>query len=93
MGENRRYDRSGELDAVTDAEVRALRTIAGLIEGGTALVPDRALAGKIGAVLRAAAVELAAGRGLPIGLRQATRHLADAIRAGLDPRPDAGRGR
>lgn len=93
MGENRRYDRSDTPDAVTDAEVRALRTVAGMVERGTALVPDRALAGKIGAVLRAAATELAAGRGLPIGLRQAIRHLADQIRVGLDPRPHAGRGR
>lgn len=90
MGENRRYDRSVVPDAVTDAEVRALRTIAGLVEAGTALVPDRVLAGKVGAVLRAAATELGAGRGLPIGLRQAIRHLAEEIRVGLDPRPGAG---
>lgn len=88
MGENRRYDRSGRLDAATDAEVRALRTIAGLIQGDTHLVTDRAVAGQVGEVLRSAATELSAGRALPLPVRRAVRHLANAIRSALDPRSD-----
>lgn len=91
MGENRRYDRSGPLDAATEAEVRALRVIAGLVEGGTRLITDRAVAGQLGEVLRTAATELASGRALPIPVRRAVRHLADGIRAALDPRPGARR--
>ncbi len=91
MGENRRYDRSGPLDAATEAEVRALRIIAGLVGRGTRLITDRAVAQQLEEVLRAAATELANGRALPRPVRRAVRHLADAIRAALDPRPDAHR--
>lgn len=86
MGENRRYDRPAPVDAATDAEVRALRTIAGLLEDGTHLITDRAVAGQLGALLRTAATELGAGRALPRPVRRAVRHLADAIRIALDPR-------
>lgn len=67
MGERRRYG-SGDraVDAETEAEARALRTIAGLIQGGTALITDREVAIRAGEVLRAAATELYAGRALPL---------------------------
>ena len=86
MGENRRYDRPARVDAATDAEVRALRIIAGLIEDGTHLITDRAVARQLGQLLRTAATELNAGRALPRPVRRAVRYLADAIRVALDPR-------
>lgn len=90
MGENRRYDRGGATDAVTESEARALRVVAGLVGQANRLVTDRAVAQQVEEVLRAAASELANGRALPIPVRRAVRHLADAIRAALDPRPGAG---
>lgn len=89
MGENRRYDRPAPVDDATEAEVRALRIIAELVGRGTRLVTDRAVAQQLEEVLRAAATELANGRALPLPVRRAVRRLANAIRAALDPRPDA----
>lgn len=86
VGENRRYDRSDRIDAATDAEVRALRIIAEIVGQGTRLVIDRADAQQVEEVPRAVATEFGNGRPVPLPVRRAVRHLADAIRAALDPR-------
>jgi hypothetical protein len=65
VGENRRYDRSAQIDAATEAEVRALRIIAGLIGKGSRLVTDRDVARQVEEVLRAVATELGNGRAVP----------------------------
>ncbi|RZT85552.1 hypothetical protein EV383_2425 [Pseudonocardia sediminis] len=85
MAENR-YRQEQPVDPQTDAEARALRTIAGLLDGDNPVVGDRAVAGQVGQVLRSSANELAHGRALPIPVRRAVLGLADAIRAALDPR-------
>lgn len=94
MGERRRYGRGdGAVDAEAEAEARALRTIAGLIQSGTSLITDREVAIRAGEVLRAAATELYAGRAVPLPVRRAVRDLANAIRIALDPRPSSSHGR
>lgn len=87
MGENRRYERYARLvDPETEAEASALRTLAGLLEGGTALIADRRLAGHVAEIFRATAVELSAGRAVPLQVRRSVRRTADTVRALLDPR-------
>lgn len=87
VGENRRYERYARpVDPETEAEASALRTIAGLLEGGTALITDRRLAGRVAEIFRATAVELSAGRPVPLQLRRSVRRTADTVRGLLDPR-------
>jgi hypothetical protein len=50
-----------------------------LVVGGTALR-------RVAAVLHETAIELNAGRAVPIGVRRAVRALADELRTTLDPR-------
>ncbi|MBP2371664.1 hypothetical protein [Pseudonocardia parietis] len=87
MGENRRYERYARpVDPETEAEVCALRTIACLLEGDTVLITDRQLAGRVAAIFRATAVELSAGRSVPLQVRRTVGWAADTVRALLDPR-------
>lgn len=87
MVENR-YRQDQPVGPQADAEARALRVVAGLLDDDNPVVGDRAVAGHVGQVLRSTANELAHGRALPIPVRRAVRGLADAIRAALDPRTD-----
>ncbi|AEA28889.1 hypothetical protein Psed_6818 (plasmid) [Pseudonocardia dioxanivorans CB1190] len=92
MGQNRRYERYARpVDPETEDEAAALRTIAGLLETGTPLITDARLASRIAAIFRATAVELSAGRAVPLQLRHAVRRAADNIRARLDPRDPTSR--
>lgn len=87
MGENRRYERYARpVDREAEAEASALRTIAGLLEGGTALITDRQLAGRVAEIFRATAAELSAGRPVPLQVRRTVRRTADTVRGLLDPR-------
>ncbi|MBC3189476.1 hypothetical protein H7X46_00125 [Pseudonocardia sp. C8] len=91
MGENRRYERYARpVDPEIEEEASALRTIAGLLEGGTALIPDRQLAARIAAIFRATAAELSGGRPVPLQVRRTVRRAADAARGLLDPRRRTG---
>lgn len=43
------------------------------------------IASRLGKVPRRTAIELNAGRDVPIGIRRAVRHLGDAVRAEMQP--------
>jgi hypothetical protein len=43
------------------------------------------IASRLGEILRCTAIELNAGRDVPIGIRRAVRHLADAVRVEMQP--------
>lgn len=87
MGGRSRYDRDAPAEDAIVAEARAYSTIAALLDGtGEEIIGDRAVAAQIGNVLHAAAIELRAGRALPIGVRRAVRGLANALREQMDPR-------
>lgn len=85
MGSNSRYDRYRPVGQREADEASALHTIAELV---THMRPqlDRRMAGQIARVLDAAAIELNAGRALPIEVRRAVLGLADALRTAMDPR-------
>lgn len=86
VGENRRYERYARpVDRETEAEAEALRTIAGLLEDGTALITERQLAGRVAEIFRATAAELSAGRPVPLQVRRTVRRTADTVRGLLDP--------
>ncbi|WP_410948453.1 hypothetical protein [Pseudonocardia nantongensis] len=86
MGENRRYERYARpVDRETEDEAAALRTIAGFLETGTPLITDARLASRIAEIFRATAVELSAGRPVPLQVRCAVRRTADTVRGLLDP--------
>lgn len=88
VGENRRYERYARpVDRETEAEAAALRTISGFLEGGTVLITDRQLAGRVAEIFRATAAELSAGRPVPLQVRRTIRRTADTVRGLLDPRP------
>lgn len=70
-------------------EAWALHTIAELVRGSWP-GQDRAVRGQISRVLDAAAIELNAGRALPIEVRRAVLGLADALRVSMDPRKETG---
>jgi hypothetical protein len=85
MGSNSRYDRARPVDDREAAEARALHVIAGLVEDYPG-IPSREVAGQVAHVLHAAAIELDAGRPVPVGVRRAVRALADALRRDMQPR-------
>lgn len=85
MGTNSRYDKFRPVSDGAADEGRALHTIARLV-GEHWPLTDRAVAGQISHVLDSAAIELNAGRAMPIGLRRSVLGLADALRAAMDPR-------
>lgn len=89
MGSNSRYDRDRPVGDREAAEARAFHTIARLLAHHPELITDRAVAGQVAHLLHNSAIELDAGRPLPIGMRRAVRGLADALRAAMDPRPKA----
>lgn len=85
MGSNSRYDRVRPPVADHVAgEARAFHTIAELV-GKNPPALDRAIAGQIAHVLDATAIELNAGRAVPIGVRRAVLGLANALRIAMDP--------
>lgn len=87
MGGRGRYDRDVVVDESIVAEAGAYSTIAELLDAtGEEIIGDRAVAAQIGNVLHSAAIELRAGRALPIGVRRAVRGLANALREQMDPR-------
>ncbi|GAA4557707.1 hypothetical protein [Pseudonocardia xishanensis] len=87
MGGRSRYDRNIPVDDAIAAEAAAYSTIAELLDGtGEEIIGDRAVAAQIGNVLHSAAIELRAGRALPIEVRRAVRGLANALREQRDPR-------
>ena len=85
MGTNSRYDKFRPVSDGAADEARALHTIAELV-GKHWPLTDRTIAGQISHVLDSAAIELNAGRAMPIGLRRSVLGLADALRAAMDPR-------
>jgi hypothetical protein len=85
VGSNSRYDRVRPVSDREAGEARALHTIAALVTH-TPPPMDRTTAGQIAHVLDATAIELNAGRPLPIGVRRAVISLAAALRATMDPR-------
>lgn len=85
MGSNSRYDRVRPVSDREAGEARALHVIAELVSR-TRPSMDPTTAGQIAHVLDATAIELNAGRALPIGVRRAVMGLADALRAAMDPR-------
>lgn len=87
MGGRSRYDRDVVVDDETLAEARAYSPIAALLDDtGETVIGDRAVAVQVGTVLHSAAIELHAGRPLPLGVRRAIRGLANALREQMDPR-------
>jgi hypothetical protein len=86
MGTNSRYDRFRPVSDGAAGEARALHAIARLV-GEHWPLTDRSIAGQISHVLDSAAIELNAGRAMPIGVRRSVLGLADALRVAMDPRP------
>ena len=86
MGGDSRYDRyrrpAGDREI---EEASALHMIAELVTRTHPPI-NRTTVGQIAHVLNAAAIELNAGRALPIGVRRAVLGLADALRIQMDPR-------
>jgi len=92
VGSDSRYDKYRRAAGDREAEqAQALHTIAGLVRQAQPPM-SRRTAGQIAHVLDAAAIELNAGRALPIGVRRAVLGLADALRAQMDPRSDPAAG-
>jgi hypothetical protein len=85
MGHNDRYDRARPVGEREAAEARALHVIGDLV-GDYSGISSRDVAGQVAQVLHATAIELGNGRSVPIELRRAVRHLADALRREMDPR-------
>jgi hypothetical protein len=85
VGSNSRYNRVRPVGDIEAGEVRALHAIAELVTRSCPAL-DRTITGQIAHVLDATAIELNAGRAVPIGMRRAVRGLADALRAAMDPR-------
>jgi hypothetical protein len=84
MGSNSRYDRVRPVGDREVAEARALHLIGELV-GSYPGITDPAVAGQVSQVLHATAIELGAGRSVPIELRRAVRGLADALRRQMQP--------
>jgi hypothetical protein len=85
MGHNDRYDRARPVGEREAAEARALHVIGDLV-GDYSGISSRDVAGQVAQVLHATAIELGNGRPVPIEVRRAVRHLADALRREMDPR-------
>ncbi|WP_433506971.1 hypothetical protein ACQP04_11140 [Pseudonocardia halophobica] len=87
MGGRSRYDRETTVDDQVLAEAEAYSTVAELLDDyRDEVIGDRTVATQVGNVLHSAAIELRAGRALPIGVRRAVRGLANALRESMDPR-------
>ncbi|MGI8817444.1 MAG: hypothetical protein ACR2G2_19760 [Pseudonocardia sp.] len=87
MGSNSRYDRYRPVEDHEADEARALHTLGELVSRPTTPTLTRTVRGQIAHVLHATAIELDAGRAMPIGVRRAVLGLADALRIELAP-PD-----
>ena len=86
MGGNSRYDKDLPVDSQEADEARALHTIGELVRARGVAGLDVGLRGQVAEVLDSAAIELNAGRAIPIGLRRAVTGMADGLRAAMDPR-------
>ncbi len=87
MGSNSRYDRYRPVGDLEADEARALHTLGELVSRAASPALTGTMRGQIAHVLHATAIELDAGRGVPIGVRRAVGGLADALRVELAP-PD-----
>lgn len=86
MGGSSRYDRHRPVRDEEAEEARAFHTLGELLRPRPALELSLAVRSRMAFVLHAAAIELDAGRPIPLGVRNAIRAMADAVRASLDPR-------
>ncbi|MHA6781146.1 hypothetical protein ACVGOW_09135 [Pseudonocardia saturnea] len=79
MGSNSRYDRPAMVTAYEADVARALHIIADVLDDYPG-IDAPIIASRLGQILRSTAIELNAGRDIPIEMRQAVRHLAGAVR-------------
>jgi hypothetical protein len=84
VGSNSRYDRTAKVTGLEADEARALHVIADLLDDYPG-IDAPVIASRLGEILRCTAIELNAGRDVPIGIRRAVRHLADAVRVEMQP--------
>lgn len=84
MGSNSRYDRTSRVTGLEADEARALHVIADLLDDYPG-IDAPVIASRLGEILRCTAIELNAGRDVPVGIRRAVRHLADAVRVEMQP--------
>lgn len=91
VGGNSRYDRDRPVNDLEAREARALHTVGELVRSRGVTGLDARLRGQVAQVLDSAAIELSAGRALPVGVRRAVAAMAGGLRAAMDPRtgPDA----
>jgi hypothetical protein len=86
MGSNSRDDRARPVQDREAREARALQAISDLVRSRPEMVLGSSSRGQLAEVLSEVAIELNAGRAVPLGVRRAVRGLADALRAESDPR-------
>jgi hypothetical protein len=86
VGSNSRYDRVRPVDDREAAEARALSTMGELVRRRAVLVLDGPSLGQL--AQNEMAIELNAGRPVPIGVRRAVCGLANALRVSTDLRTD-----
>lgn len=86
MGGTSRYDQVRPAGSREAAEARAFHTLGELVTSRPAAGLDESVRRQLAGVLHAAAIELDAGRAIPIGVRRAVLGLANALRRSWDPR-------
>lgn len=87
MGSSSRYDQERpSLNADAADEARTYSIIAELlVDYRDEVIGDREVALNLSNLLHSAAIELNNGRAIPLGIRRATRGLANALRESMDP--------
>jgi hypothetical protein len=86
MGTNFRYGKYRPISQEEADQARALHKLAELFGQASPTPMNRSVVGQICHVLNASAIEINAGRGLPIGVSRAVFGLADSLRTAMDPR-------
>ena len=86
MGGTSRYGKDRPVDSREAAEARALHTVGELVRARGVAGLDVGLRGQVAEVLDSAAIELNAGRAIPIGLRRSVAAMADGLCAAMAPR-------
>jgi hypothetical protein len=90
VGSNSRYDRDRPVGDGEARETHALSTISELLVARGGFTLDGRGCGQVAHVLDATALELHAGRGVPLEIRRAVRGLANELRVAMDPRTSTG---
>jgi hypothetical protein len=85
VGGGSRYDRDRPVSDIEAQEAWAYRELGGVLMRCSTLVLDGPTRRALAEVLHATAIELNAGRAVPLGVRRAVGSVADALRVALDP--------